>query len=103
LGFRRPSIVERLGEFIFGFPLGGSKKEGIIESTEIPHTLCMLMFALVNYKVKGRNPLHPQLFNPSLLQQFFIPIMILSALQYPQILGFGLMKNTARFEIISLV
>jgi hypothetical protein len=40
----------------------GSKKEGIIESTEIPHTLCMLMFALVNYKVKGRNLLHPQLF-----------------------------------------
>jgi len=48
------------------FPWGSKKKEGIIESTEIPHTLCMLMFALVNYKVKGRNPLHPQLFTPSL-------------------------------------
>jgi len=44
----------------------GSKEEGIIESTEIPHTLCMLMFAPVNYKVKERNPLHPQLFTPSL-------------------------------------
>jgi len=44
----------------------GSKKEGIIESTEIPHTLCMLMFAPVNYKVKGRNPLHPRLFTPSI-------------------------------------
>ena len=54
------------GSSSLAFPLGGSKKkkEEIIESTEIPHTLCMLMFALVNYKVKGRNPPTPSTLHP---------------------------------------
>jgi hypothetical protein len=63
VGLNRLQYEKEAVSSSLAFPWG-SKKKRIIESTEIPHTLCMLMFAPVNYKVKGRNPPTPSTLHP---------------------------------------